>query len=688
MANIRKINNEKDIRDAIRRRERLGIEMPHRAMTAPINPSSFLEYYVFQTMGLSPMLFYQTLQNFFYADQNLRDRRQRNIEFLRGRHFNELVWDTELKRYVTQLVYNQRRNIPPLTYNVISKLVRSLEGQFRAINTGNVVVCDSKDDRGAELASVLTKCINRVKDRNRVKSKDALSFKEKTLSGSPVMKCVWGYLDENEKADVKVRNVIRAFVFTNPGIVDYDLDNLHVICEIHNTTLSDIVANFSNGDYDKGVEIRQAYVKYQGSDFMMSAYSSQNNDGTQIRNVTFNHQGVNNSGYRYIETWVEVSDFEATTIDPLDEEPGTRRCHKWIDPEKIKKEIDAENANRMSMGEGVDPGSYLIKFETSFVKRWYVIYYTPWGTILDVRESPFKNAGHPYIITPPDVNGEAWGIVEEVLNAQLGMDRQIRQADAINENAAKGIIFVPDTAIPDEFTPNEYIQEVRRADGAVIYKVREGYEKQMPFQMYANSSNISQNVQQMIQLYSGLLDEISGNYGAAQGRGGGAVSKTASGYAMETQNAGLNVSGIMEEHFSFLVDRDTKILKMIVDGYTKDDYKRIAGVEIDPNELKQFSFIIQQSKGTNSPMYRMQLEEELLRLVEGQLLPLDVFFEVSNNPVMIQAKQKLAEMQRNTQQQGQVQGQPAGVPMPQQPVPSEQPVQEQQMPWYAKLTGV
>ena len=84
----------------------------------------------------------------------------------------------------------------------------------------------------------------------------------------------------------------------------------------------------------------------------------------------------------------------------------------------------------------------------------------------------------------------------------------------------------------------------------------------------------------------------------------------------------------------------------------------------------------------------MQLEEELLRLVEGQLLPLDVFFEVSNNPVMIQAKQKLAEMQRNTQQQGQVQGQPAGVPMPQQPVPSEQSVQEQQMPWYANLTGV
>jgi hypothetical protein len=185
-------------------------------------------------------------------------------------------------------------------------------------------------------------------------------------------------------------------------------------------------------------------------------------------------------------------------------------------------------------------------------------------------------------------------------------------------------------------------------------------------------------------VYSGLFDEISGNYGAAQGRGGGSVSKTASGYAMETQNAGLNISGMMEEQFAFLVDRDTKILRMILEGYTKEDYKKVTGIEVDPNELKRFSFIIQQSKGTNSPMYRMQLEEELLRLVEGQLIPLDVFFEVSSNPVMIQAKQKMDEMKRT---QGAAQPPPEMQPAQQLQNPEAQ-SEQQQMPWYANLTGV
>ena len=107
----------------------------------------------------------------FLPSKNLRDRRQRNIEFIRGRNFGELVWDNELQKYVSQWIYNRRRNIPPLTFNVISKLVRSLVGQFRGINTGNVVSCDSKDERGQVLANMLTKVLDNVKDDNDSKNK-------------------------------------------------------------------------------------------------------------------------------------------------------------------------------------------------------------------------------------------------------------------------------------------------------------------------------------------------------------------------------------------------------------------------------------------------------------------------------------------------------------------------------------
>jgi len=99
----------------------------------------------------------------------------------------------------------------------------------------------------------------------------------------------------------------------------------------------------------------------------------------------------------------------------------------------------------------------------------------------------------------------------------------------------------------------------------------------------------------------------------------------------------------METYLTMLVDRDDKILKLILEGYTKADFKRITGEEIDPNEFKNYDFSIQQSKGTNSPAYRMQLEMELLQIVRDEMIPLEVFMDISNNPIMIQAKQKLDE---------------------------------------------
>lgn len=652
---IKNIQSQKEIRDLIRRNERAGLSRPKRTMVQPESYSSFLEWYVFNNLNISSQQFVANLQTQYYAEQNFRDRRQRNIEFIRGRHFNELVYDPEVQRYVTQYSYNQRRGIPPLTYNLVSKLVRSLDGQFRSINTGNIVVCDSKDERGVELANQLTECVDRIKNRNRSKSKDAANFTEMLASGQPVCKVLWGNENINEKRDVTYRNVTRALFGVNPGITEYDMDNLHVAYEVHNASMNDIIANFAKDDYERGIELRNMYQKYQGNEAMQSSYTSQSFDGTQIRNTTFNHQGVNNSSYRYLEVWIEISDFEAKTQDPLDF-PGSVACHKWRNVSDVKKEIDAENKNRLALSEGADPETWFINYYTEWVPRWYVIYITPWGKVLDVRESPFKNAKHPYVMTPPGINGEIWGLVEEVIDSQLSMTRQIRQADKLIDNASKGIWLVPDVAVPDTHTYKEYLQELSRTDGAVIYKVRDGYEDLIPKQFYANATNVSSAIQEMIHLYGNMFDEISGNYGAAQGKDGS--SKTATGYALETQNAGLNVSGIMETYLTMLVDRDEKILKLILEGYTKADYKRVTGEELDPNELRKYDFSIQQSKGPNSPAYRMQLEMELLQCVRDQLLPFEVFMDISNNPIMIQAKQKLEEYkkkQANMQQQTAVQ---------------------------------
>jgi hypothetical protein len=646
------IHNKEDIKSALRRNKMQGrrtLSMPAKEIKPKNNYKEFLEIYVYDKLRMTPDQLRLTLESQYYAEQDFRERRQRNIDFTRGRHFNEPVWDAELKRTITQGQYLQRRNMPLLTYNVVSKLGRSLVGQFREINTGNVVKCESKDTRGQELANVLSECLNRVKRNNKAKKKDAANMKEMLHSGRPVFKVLWGSKNNMGKKDIRFRVVNTSKFGVNPGITDEDFANLTTAYEIHDTDLSAIVEMFAGDDYERGLEIKEFYLKYQGDERQQTSYSTQSFNGQQLRNFTFYTQGVGNSAYRYYEVWSKVSDYEASTYDPLEVLGNNFKTHKWRNPKDVEKEINAINEQRIINSENSVPHEdLLIRLTTEFRSRWYVSYITPWGHLLDIRESPYKSGIMPYVMPSPDINGEIWGLIEEVLSAQLSMDRQILQADSIISNASKGMWLIPSAAVPDDMTNKEYIQQIKKTDGAVIVQLRDGFDAKdvFPQQVYANASNVGNQVQQMIQLYSGLIDEISGNYGAAQGKGTSS-STTATGYALESQNAGLNVRDTFENYLDVLLERDELILMFILEGYTKQDYLNITGQEIDPKEFDKYEFNIDQSKGTNSPAHRLALEQELMQLVYNQLLPFEVFLDISNNPVMIQAKQKLQEYQKN-----------------------------------------
>lgn len=667
------IHSPDGIRESLRRNKMLGREsksMPKKKIASKGGNSDVLQAYVFEQLNTNPIALLANLNNQYYAEENFRFRRNRNVDFTRGRNLGEMVYDAELKRNVTQWQYLKRRNLPPLTYNIVSKLGRSLVGQFREINTGNIVRCESKDAYGQELAHVLTECMNRVKNNNKSKSKDARNMKEMIHSGRPVFKVLWGSKNNMSKKDIRFRVVSTVKFGINPGVNDDDFANLNTAYEIHDTSMNDILEMFSRGDYDRGQAIKAAYFKQSGDHTRQSSYGHQSYDGSALRSMTFNNEGIGTASYRYFEVWHKISDYEASTYDPLELPGNDFKVYKYQKPENVRAIIDGVNEQRRINADGqVDPKDIEIRFEVDYRSRWYVTYITPWGYVLDVKESPYKNGMLPYVMPSPDLNGEMWGLLEEVIDPQLSMNRQIQQADAVIANAAKGMWLVPSDAVPDDMSNREYLNVIKQSDGAVIVQMKDGQNAAdvMPKQVYANATNIGNQVHQMITLYANLVDEISGNYGAAQGRDQGS-GKTATGYALESQNAGLNVKDMFETYLDVLAQRDELILMFLLEGYTKQDYLKIVGREIDPKEFRQFEFSIEQSKGTNSPTHRAALESELLQLVYNQLLPFEVFLEVSNNPVMVQAKQKLQEYNKNQAMANQPQQQGAGGDyVPQQP---------------------
>ena len=334
------IHSKEGIKEALRRNKMTKdrvIGLPPKKAAARDDYSEFLEQYVFNQLGMTPHELYRSLETMYYSEQDWRDRRQTNIDFTRGRHFGRRVYDAEAKRWMSQLEYLQRRNIPPLTYNVISKLVRSLVGQFRDVNTGNIVKCESKNQRGQELANYLTEVLNRAKSKNNAKQKDARNMKEMLQSGRPIYKVLWGSKDNMSKKDIRFRVVTAAKFGVNPGIVDDDKANLHLAYELHDTDLNSIVELFAKGDYQRGKEIKEAYYKYYGNVIKTSQYTSQSFDGSELRNLTFHTQGFGNSSYRYVEIWNKISDFEAATFDPLEVPGNKHKVYKWQNPEDVKK---------------------------------------------------------------------------------------------------------------------------------------------------------------------------------------------------------------------------------------------------------------------------------------------------------------------------------------------------------------
>lgn len=117
------IQSKEGIREALRRNKRMG-QTINRFGPVEVKKQdyqAYLEWYVFNQLGTTPTGLIEQLQLQYSAEDNFRARRQRNIEYVRGRHFNEMVYDPDAKRYMTNYEYLRRRNIEPLTYNVTDR---------------------------------------------------------------------------------------------------------------------------------------------------------------------------------------------------------------------------------------------------------------------------------------------------------------------------------------------------------------------------------------------------------------------------------------------------------------------------------------------------------------------------------------------------------------------------------------
>jgi hypothetical protein len=85
--------------------------------------------------------------------------------------------------------------------------------------------------------------------------------------------------------------------------------------------------------------------------------------------------------------------------------------------------------------------------------------------------------------------------------------------------------------------------------------------------------------------------------------------------------------------------RDLKALKVIVQYYNDKRYLSVNGRSInedskiyDPDIVRDLDFDVVVSQGMDTPVYRQLIDETLMKLLEGQMIDIEMFLEHTSLP--------------------------------------------------------
>ncbi len=564
----------------------------------------------------------QKASRYYSAMNDFRTRRKRARMYLRGDQWGETVIVNG--ESMTEGDYITLQGRTPLKNNKIQQIRKNVIGQWRGNESKPVVQAVQKRDAFAE--EMLTNAIYKVYDINNLLEKDTRAFDEFTLSGAVIGRVTYEYNKARNHNEIAVNSVNINRFFCNTDIEEVDMSDM----------------NF--GGYFMDLERDQlfaAFAKTQADiDRIENIYTNKNMD-SQPNATAFSSAAVDNVSFltpndaskcRVFNIWQEK-------LIPV------LKCHdtmvgKRITTRRSKEEIDAVNRQRMdyAISQGVPPETApIVYYEKAFEQVWECYYLSPYGHILYKGETPFTHESHPFVgLMYPLIDGEVWGMYEDIIDQQRYINRMIILYDFIISASAKGVLIVDEASLTDDFDLDAVAEEWVKYNGVIKLKLKSG--AQMPKQVTANSTNVG--LQEMIALQMQDLQEISGVHGASQGAE--AKSGTAASlYAQQAQNAATNLRDLFETFVNnYKQARDTKIMKLILQYYNEPRSISSSKVSVragqtdmfDPDVIRDMEFDLHITQSSDTPVYRQMMETTLVRLLELQAIDVESYLENSSVP--------------------------------------------------------
>ena len=585
-----------------------------------------------------------------------RTRNYRNFMYLRGKQWHELVTFTDRDGKATQMTeeeYIKQQGKIPFKQNLIRPVLKKIVSQYRSNPSKSMAIARSKEN--SSKSEMLTTMLQAELDVNDAAELDARNLENYMINGAAIGKVGYQYIPTLNRESLFLDNIASDRIFFNGGIKDTRLKEINFIGDIIDAPKNYVKAAFAKNRADE-TEIDRLFNT-----------ANTINPGTG-RSLTASDTAVTGfmlptdmSMCRIYECWEYKAEWRLYVHDYYD---GTRQVLK-----ATKAQIDKVNQDRIAYyaENGIPEEDVPLMVATEkYEQYWYVKYLTPSGACLFEGETPYEHEEHPYAMALAIINGEIWSAVEDMIDQQRFINRLIIAQEFARSAAAKGVLLVPEDAIPDDMQIEDFADEWTKYNGVIKIKTKAGVP--LPQQIVARAIDPDSNAS--IQMQMDFFMRTSGVGDAIQGISAKAgVSGTL--YAQEAQNSATNNIDTTESYNAYKKRRDRKALS-VIRQYYEDRIITIAGklysneaMMYKASEAKAMKDIdINIVQGADSPVFRSMIDDQLFKWVDTNKIDIETALAHSSIPFAdnlladIQRKRKEAEeMMAQQQQQAQMGGQ-------------------------------
>ena len=415
----------------------------------------------------------ETVNTTWAAGAPFRRQTERSDRYYKGDQWKDKVVVRHrdgTKEVLTEEEYIERQGRPALKQNLIRPLIVNVIGQLRQSPYKSTIF--SRTAEGQKAADMLTAALEGVHTMNKKSERDARVFEGFLVSGAAIYNTGYKFDDERKMPYPYYKAVDPSRYFQTIAASDVCGEDVDFCGDFFDVSILDIKSM-----YAKTRKQEQELEEIYGGTIRRDSIANQQFVTSNAENVSpLISLGIGDC--RVIRVCRKEGHWDLAVHDYSDASWETYNLTTFPD---IKSKIEAEVSRRKQIAEqiGVDyeDGSnrLLIEYEEKFVTSWVYYHLSPWGHILWTQDSPYDHNSHSYVTkVHPMFRGQAFGMVYDLIDHQKAINRNFIMHDFITSAAAKGVLLVPEEAIPDDMDLEDIADEWSRYNGVIKYRAKDG----------------------------------------------------------------------------------------------------------------------------------------------------------------------------------------------------------------------